>query len=171
MTESTSRIAIYPGSFDPLTYGHLNIIERAVRLFDRLVVSIAQNDTKKPLFTAEERAAQIREVTGGDSRIEVDYFSGLLVEYARNKGACAIVRGLRAVSDFDYEFQMAHMNHKIGPEIETVFMMTGEDHFYVSSRLVKEVASLGGDVTGLVPGNVFVDLCKKYSALQKGVQK
>ncbi len=143
--------AIYPGSFDPLTYGHTNIVERAVRIFDRVIVAVAVNAQKKPLFTLDERVALIRQTFRDEPRVEVDCFEGLLVSYAARRGAQVILRGLRAVSDFDYEFQMVHMNHRLAPTIETIFMMTGEEHFYVSSRLVKEVASLGGDIAGLVP--------------------
>jgi pantetheine-phosphate adenylyltransferase len=154
-------IAIYPGSFDPITLGHVNIIQRSLRLFERLVVAVAQNETKVPMFTVDERVALITESLGNDPRIDVLRFEGLLVDYARGLGARTVIRGLRAVSDFEYEFQMAHMNHKLHPELETVFMMTGQEHFYVSSRLVKEVASFGGDVSGLVPDCVLAALNAK----------
>ena len=156
------RVAIYPGSFDPVTHGHLNIIDRALQVFDRLVVGVLDNATKTALFSVEERIAQIREATGADPRVEAVHFAGLLVDFAKVNGATVIVRGLRAVSDFDYEFQMAHMNRRLCPEIETMFMMTGEEYFYVSSRLVKEVVSLGGDVTGLVPPNVVGALAGRF---------
>jgi len=149
-----ARLAIYPGSFDPLTNGHVAIIQRGLNLFDRLIVSVANNPQKKPLFTVAERMAFITEAVGGDPRVEVDSFDGLLVEYARRRGVHTVLRGLRAVSDFDYEFQLANMNRKLLPEFESVFVMTGEDYFYVSSRLVREVATFGGDVTGLVPAHV-----------------
>jgi pantetheine-phosphate adenylyltransferase len=149
-----ARLAIYPGSFDPLTNGHVAIIQRGLNLFDRLIVSVANNPQKKPLFTVAERMAFITEAVDGDPRIEVDSFDGLLVEYARRRGVHTVLRGLRAVSDFDYEFQLANMNRKLLPEFESVFVMTGEDYFYVSSRLVREVATFGGDVTGLVPAHV-----------------
>ena len=151
---SSQTVAIYPGSFDPITCGHLNIIERSLNIFDQLVIGVAVNVAKTALFSAEERIEQIQESTGNDPRISVDFFDELLVDFARKKGANVIVRGLRAISDFEYEFQMAHMNHKLDDTLETVFMMTGETHFYVSSRLVKEVAFLGGDIGELVPENV-----------------
>jgi pantetheine-phosphate adenylyltransferase len=149
-----ARVAIYPGSFDPLTNGHVAIILRGLNLFDRLIVSVANNPQKKPLFTVAERKAFVVEAVKSDPRVEVDSFDGLLVEYARSRGVHTVLRGLRAVSDFDYEFQLANMNRKLLPEFESVFVMTGEDYFYVSSRLVREVATFGGDVTGLVPAHV-----------------
>ena len=150
-----TRVAVYPGSFDPLTMGHMDIIQRSLKSFDKVVVAVAVNPAKKPFFSEEERIAQIEEALGHDPRVEVRCFQGLLVEFARDVGAGIIVRGLRAVSDFEYEFQMDHMNHQLAPDIETLFIMTGSNHFYVSSRLVKEVCSLGGDVEELVPPNVF----------------
>jgi pantetheine-phosphate adenylyltransferase len=149
-----ARVAIYPGSFDPLTNGHVAIILRGLNLFDRLIVSVANNPQKQPLFTVAERKAFVIEAVKNDPRVEVDSFDGLLVEYARSRGVHTVLRGLRAVSDFDYEFQLANMNRKLLPEFESVFVMTGEDYFYVSSRLVREVATFGGDVTGLVPAHV-----------------
>jgi pantetheine-phosphate adenylyltransferase len=156
-----ARVAIYPGSFDPLTNGHVAIIQRGLNLFDRLIVSVANNPQKKPLFTVAERKGFIVEAVKSDPRVEVDSFDGLLVEYARGRGVHTVLRGLRAVSDFDYEFQLANMNRKLLPEFESVFVMTGEDYFYVSSRLVREVAVFGGDVTGLVPPHVAAELRKK----------
>jgi len=147
----TERIAIYPGSFDPITNGHLDIALRAVTLFDRLIVAVACNSRKQTLFSAAERVDIIREVFSDEPRIEVDSFEGLTVEYARQKGACAVVRGLRAVADFEYELQMANMNRKLSPNLETIFMMTSEKSFFVSSRSVKEVAQFGGDISELVP--------------------
>lgn len=155
------RMAIYPGSFDPLTNGHLSLIQRGLQMFDRLIVAVAINPKKTPLFTPEERREIIREVCP-DPRVEVDSFQGLLVEYARRRKVHVLIRGLRAVSDFDYEFQLANMNRKLAPEVETVFMMTGEDYFYLSSQLVREVASLGGDVRGLVPPAVYERLQARY---------
>lgn len=155
--------AIYPGSFDPLTLGHLNLIERGLKLFDRVIVAIAVNSKKTPLFSPEERARLIREACP-DPRVEVEHFQGLLVDYAHQKGVGVLLRGLRAVSDFEYEFQMAHMNRKLAKEIETVFVMTGQDYFYVSSQLVREVAAFGGDVSGLVPPNVLSALKKLQTA-------
>ncbi len=156
-----ARVAIYPGSFDPLTNGHVAIIQRGLNLFDRLIVSVANNPQKQPLFTVAERMAFLGEAVKNDSRVEIDSFDGLLVEYARKRGVQTVLRGLRAVSDFDYEFQLANMNRKLLPEFESVFVMTGEDYFYVSSRLVREVAIFGGDVTGLVPAHVALALRTK----------
>lgn len=156
------RAAIYPGSFDPMTNGHLSLIHRALRVFDRLIVAVADNQAKTPLFGVDERKALIAEAVGREARVEVDAFQGLLVDYARRKGVSIVLRGLRAVSDFEYEFQMANMNRKLFPEFETVFVMTGEDYFYVSSRLVREVASMGGDVSGLVPPNVLAKLQSRF---------
>lgn len=150
----TERIAVYPGSFDPLTNGHLDILGRTRRLADRVIVAILEQDQKTPLFTVEERIGMIRDILGGDPSISVASFSGLLVEFAGRAGATIIVRGLRAVSDYEYELQMALMNRRLAPGIETVFLMAKEEYSYVSSRLVKELARLGGDVTGLVPDSV-----------------
>jgi pantetheine-phosphate adenylyltransferase len=146
-----ARNAIYPGSFDPLTNGHLAIIQRGLKLFDRLVVAVANNPQKAPLFSVAERKALIADVVGKDERVEVDSFDGLLVDYVKRKGIPTVLRGLRAVSDFEYEFQLANMNRKLLPTLESVFVMTGEDYFFVSAALVREVAHFGGDVTGLVP--------------------
>ncbi len=157
-------IAIYPGSFDPVTNGHINLIERAARVFDRVVVAVAMNSQKEGLFAVEERLDLLRAVTSGLARVEVDSFDGLLVDYVRRQGARVVIRGLRAVSDFEYEFQMAHMNHKLYPELETMFMVTGADEFYISSQLVKEVARLGGCVEGLVPPAVRDALAAKFRA-------
>jgi pantetheine-phosphate adenylyltransferase len=156
-----ARVAIYPGSFDPLTNGHLAIIQRGLHLFDRLIVAVANNPQKKPLFTAEERKDFIGEALGDDPRVEVDSFDGLLVAYATRRGVRTVLRGLRAVSDFEYEFQLANMNRKLKPDFESVFVMTGEDYFYVTARLVREVATFGGDVAGLVPPNVARALLRK----------
>jgi pantetheine-phosphate adenylyltransferase len=153
--------AIYPGSFDPLTNGHLSIIQRGLTMFDRLIVAIAENPKKQPLFSVDERVQLIREACP-DPRVEVDHFKGLLVGYARQRGVKVLMRGLRAVSDFDYEFQMANMNRTLAPDVETVFMMTGEDYFYISSQIVREAASLGAQVDGLVPKNVLERLKEKF---------
>ena len=150
----TKRIALYPGSFDPLTNGHLDILSRARRLADGVVVAILENDAKTPLFSVAERIEMIREILGDDGSTPVRSFSGLLVDFAREVGATLIVRGLRAVSDYEYELQMALMNRRLNPSIETVFLMAKEEYSYVSSRLVKEVARLGGDLTGVVPESV-----------------
>lgn len=154
-------VAVYPGSFDPFTTGHMDIVGRALKVFDRLVLAIAINPGKSALFSVEERSEMIRELYCDDSRVEVDSFSGLLVDYMRRRQARAVVRGLRAVSDFEYEFQMANMNRKLYPDAETFFLMTGHECFYVSSRLVKEVAGLGGCLQGLVPAQVEKKLIAK----------
>jgi pantetheine-phosphate adenylyltransferase len=155
---SPQRVAIYPGSFDPLTLGHVDIIHRGSALFDSIVVAVLGNAEKSPLFTVEERLAMIRETFSDRENVEADSFRGLLVDYALGRKATTIVRGIRAISDFEYEFQMALMNRRLAPAIETVFMMPAQEYSYVSSRLVKEVASLGGDITGLVPKNVETKL-------------
>jgi pantetheine-phosphate adenylyltransferase len=146
-----SKVAVYPGSFDPITNGHIDIVQRALVMFDRVIVAIADNVRKTPVFTIDERKQYIRDALNGDPRVEVDAFEGLLVEYVHKKGAKIVVRGLRALADFEYEFQLAHMNRRLGRDIDTVFLMTSEKDFYVSSSLVKEVAQFGGDITGLVP--------------------
>ena len=144
-------IAIYPGSFDPITMGHVDIIQRGARLFEKIVVAVLLNADKSPLFTVHERVDIAREVFRDRANVEVETFDGLLVDYARRKQAGVIVKGLRAVSDFEYEMQMALMNRRLNPEVETVFMMPTEPYTYVSSRLVKEVVALGGSVKGIVP--------------------
>jgi len=156
------RIAVYPGSFDPITNGHIDIVQRALAMFDRVVVAIADNVRKTPVFSVEERKQYIVEAVSGDPRVEVDAFQGLLVEYVHSKGARIVVRGLRALADFEYEFQLAHMNRRLGRDIDTVFLMTSEKDFYVSSSLVKEVAQFGGDVSGLVPALVHQALQEKF---------
>jgi len=157
----TKRTAIYPGSFDPLTNGHLAIIQRGLKVFDRLVVAVANNPEKRPMFTVTERKAMIADALGDDPRIEVDSFDALLVDYVRKKGVHTVLRGLRAVSDFEYEFQIANMNRHLLPDLESVFVMTGEDYFFVSARLVREVATFGGDVSAFVPPNVLAALGRK----------
>jgi pantetheine-phosphate adenylyltransferase len=156
-------IAVYPGSFDPITKGHVDILRRALGLFDKVIVALAENVRKQALFTLAERAEMIRESVDGDGRVEIDSFEGLLVDYARRRGARAVIRGLRAIADFEYEFQFAHMNRHLAPDVETVFLMTSEESFYVSSSLVKEVAAMGGDITRLVPAAVVAALEKKFS--------
>jgi pantetheine-phosphate adenylyltransferase len=143
--------AVYPGTFDPFTNGHIDLVRRALRLFPRLILAVASNPHKNPLFSVEERLAIIREATAGFPRLEIDTFHMLTVDYVRSKGASVIVRGVRAVSDFEFEFAMALMNRKISEEVETVFLMPNESYTYLSSRLVKEVALMGGNVDGLVP--------------------
>ena len=155
------RLAIYPGSFDPLHNGHVDIILRGAHLFERILVAVLVNAEKNPLFSDLERVQMIREVFREYPNVEVDTFEGLLVEYARRKRASAIVRGIRAVSDFEYEFQMALMNRHLEPTLETVFMMPAEQYTYLSSRLIKEVFSLGGEVRGLVPSSVEMLMLEK----------
>jgi pantetheine-phosphate adenylyltransferase len=146
---------IYPGSFDPITNGHLDLIERSSHVVDRLIVAVLSNEQKHPMFSVAERAEMVREaVSGRFANVDVDTFEGLLVDYAAGRGATLIVRGIRAISDYEYELQMAHMNRRLRPEIETVFLMAGEQFSFLSSRLVKEVIRLGGDVRGLVPQTV-----------------
>lgn len=162
----SSHIAVFPGSFDPLTNGHVDIIERGCYIFDRVIVSVLINQAKTPLFTIDERVDIIREVFKDKSNVEVDTFDGLLVDYGRRKGAHAIIRGLRAVSDFEYEFQMALMNRRLNHDIETVFLMPAEQYTYTSSRLIKEVFMLGGEVSGLVPGVVEERLRHKQAVMR-----
>jgi pantetheine-phosphate adenylyltransferase len=158
-------VAVCPGSFDPLTNGHVDIIDRGSRIFDRVIVAVAINAEKTPMFSVDERVAMIREVFRGQPVVEVDTFDGLLVEYGQQKGATAIIRGLRAVSDFEYEFQMALMNRRLDHDLETVFLMPAEQYTYTSSRLIKEVFKLGGEVAGLVPPIVEERLRRKHGAL------
>jgi pantetheine-phosphate adenylyltransferase len=153
--QPTRIVAVYPGSFDPITYGHLDLIARGARLFDSLVVAILRNEHKKPLFSVSERIGMLREVLGDEyPNVTVDSFDGLLVDFADKCGATVILRGIRAISDYEYELQMALMNRRLHPAIETVFLMAGEAYSFVSSRLVKEVFSLGGNISGLVPPSV-----------------
>ena len=147
-------VAIYPGSFDPITNGHLDLIRRGARLFDRLIVAVLRNEAKQPLFSAEERMEMLREAVTGLTNVSVDSFDGLLVEYATAQRATVLLRGIRAVSDYEYELQMALMNRRLQPEIETVCLMSGDAFSFISSRLVKEVISLGGNISGLVPSAV-----------------
>ncbi len=156
------NIAVYPGSFDPLTNGHVDIVGRALKIFDRLIVAIAVNNAKSSMFSVEERRDMIQETFKDQPRVDVDSFAGLLVEYLKSRQAIAVIRGLRAVSDFEYEFQMANMNRKLYPEAETLFLMTGHKYFYVSSRMIREVASLGGCLSDLVPGHVASRLVSRF---------
>ena len=155
------RTVVYPGSFDPLTNGHLDVVERASKLFDQVIVAVAKNDDKRPMFTQSERKRQITAAVKGLPNVEVAAFKGLLVDFAEQKKAQAIIRGLRAVSDFEFEFQLALMNRKLEEEIETIFMMPREAYTFLSSKLVKEIAQLGGDVSAFVPANVEQALLNK----------
>ena len=154
--------AVYPGSFDPITNGHIDIIKRGLAIFDEVIVAIAKNSEKKPLFTVKERVKMIREIAKGLKGIRVDVFDGLLVDYVKSVGAKAVIRGLRAVSDFEYEFQMAITNRKLGKDVETIFLMSSEKYSYLSSRIVKEVSSYGGNITGMVPESVVKALGEKF---------
>ncbi|HEY6006697.1 MAG TPA: pantetheine-phosphate adenylyltransferase [Geobacteraceae bacterium] len=156
--------AVYPGSFDPITYGHLDIIRRGLRIFDEVIIAVARNSAKNSLFTIEERVELIRAVLADNGRAKVDTFDGLLVDYVVSQGAHVIIRGLRAVSDFEYEFQIAQMNRSISTEVETLFMMTSVPFSYLSSSIVKEVSSLNGPVDGLVPPLVKQALINKFSS-------
>jgi pantetheine-phosphate adenylyltransferase len=147
-------VGIYPGSFDPITSGHLDVIGRGSRLCDRLIVSILKNEAKSPLFSVEDRIEMMREVLAPFKNVEVDCFDGLLVDYAQSKGARVILRGIRAISDYEYELQMALMNRRLQPDLETIFLLAGEQYSFISSKLVKEVIRLGGNITGLVPPTV-----------------
>lgn len=149
-----SVISLYPGSFDPITNGHLDLIERGAKLFDRLIVAILRSADKQPLFTVNERIEMLREVVSDYPNVDVDSFDGLLVDYAAAKGATVLLRGIRAISDYEYELQMALMNRRLAPRIETVFLMASEAYSFISSRLIKQVLSLGGDISGLVPPSV-----------------
>jgi pantetheine-phosphate adenylyltransferase len=156
-------LAVYPGTFDPITNGHADIMRRSLKIFGRVVVALAENVRKEPLFTMDERKAMISDALGGDPRIEIDAFSGLLVDYVQKRQATVVIRGLRALADFEYEFQQAHMNRHLAPEVETLFLMTSEESFYVSSSLVKEVALMGGDVSRMVPPSVVSALRAKHA--------
>ena len=160
-------VAIYPGSFDPITSGHLDVIERGSRLFDRLIVSILRNEAKSPLFSVEERIEMLTEVTAPYKNIAVDSFDGLLAHYALRKGARVILRGIRAISDYEYELQMALMNRRLQPQLETVFLLAGEQFSFISSKLVKEVIGLGGNITGLVPPAVEKQLRQRLRKIKK----
>ena len=160
------RIAVYPGSFDPVTNGHCDIVRRGLRLFDKVIVAIASNGSKNPLFTIEQRLEMLRESLNGMPGVEVDSFEGLLVDYVVKRRADAILRGLRAVSDFEYEFQMALMNRKLNKNVQTVFLMTGLRWIFISSSIIKEAARFGGDTRGMVPDIVYEKLKKKFAVSQ-----
>jgi pantetheine-phosphate adenylyltransferase len=161
------RIAIYPGTFDPITYGHIDIIKRALKLFDKVIITVARNSAKNPLFTEEERLVMIREAVRNLKGVEVDSFDGLLVSYAHRKKATALVRGLRAISDFEYELQMALMNRKLNEHLVTVFLMPHEKYTYLNSSIVREIARHRGNVSGFVPPNVLRELKKKVPRTKK----
>ena len=156
------RTSVYPGSFDPITNGHLDIIRRASKIYDKVIVGVLNNSNKKPLFSAAERMEMIRSVTVGLDNVEVGCFQGLLVDFVKEKGAEVIVKGLRTVADFEYEFQMALLNKTLNPEYETVFLMTDSKYSYISSSMVKELAGFNGDLTGLVPSGIINKIKQKY---------
>lgn len=163
MGQKCERIAVYPGTFDPFTNGHLSIVRRGLEVFDRVIVAAAQDSGKNPLFTLDERVEMIREVFRGQTRVTVEGFSGMLVDYVPTTGANTILRGLRAVSDFEYEFQMALMNRKLKPSLHTVFMMTDYRWLYISSTIIKDVARLGGSIEGLVPEFIQTRVAQRYA--------
>ena len=164
------RTAIYPGSFDPLTNGHLDVIQRAAKLFDRIIVAVAQNDSKQPLFTLAERLALVKAAIQHLPHVKADSFDGLLIEYAARQKAQAVVRGLRAVSDFEFEFQLALMNRKLNEDFEAIFMMPKDTYTFLSSRIVKEIARLGGDVSPFVPPHVQTALVRKLKPRKKAMR-
>lgn len=155
------KIAIYPGSFDPVTLGHLDIIRRASVMFDRLIVAVMHNQNKQPMFSVEERKELLRRTTGELSNVEIASFGGLLADYAKQQGSCTIVKGLRAVSDFEYEFQMALANRKLNPELDTTFLMTSAEYMYLSSSVVKDIAVHGGSIAGFVPAEIMEDIVRR----------
>ena len=161
------QIAIYAGTFDPITNGHLDIIKRAANIFDTLIVAVAMNTAKAPLFSMDERKEMIADAVKDIANVEVDVFSGLIVKYCHQRGASALIRGLRALSDFEYEFQMALLNRKIGKDVESVFLMPKEKYTYLSSSMIKEIAEFGGDVTLFVPEHVRIKLIKKFDTKEK----
>ena len=161
MTEK-KKTAIYPGSFDPLTNGHIDIIERALEIFDEVIITVLHNPSKKALFTMEERVTMIKQSFNGNKRLKVDFFGGLLVDYAKMKNAVAIIRGMRALSDFESEFQMALMNRKLNKDVQSVFLMTGFRWIFTSSSIIKEAAQFGGDISDMVPKPVMVKMLEKF---------
>ena len=162
-----SKAVICPGSFDPVTLGHLDIIKRAAKMFDHVIVAVLVNSAKSPCFSTEERMRLLKEVTGDIENVEISSFDGLLAEYCKQRGADAIVKGLRAVSDFEYEFQMAITNKKINPELETIFLMANADSMYLSSSMVREVAAMGGDITNFVPDCIRDEIVERMLTLRK----
>lgn len=165
------RTAVYPGSFDPITNGHLDVIERAAKLFDKIIVAVAINEAKTPLFSMRERINLVTSSVRTISNVEVDTFTGLLIDYVESRGGEAVIRGLRAVSDFEFEFQLALMNRKLNGRIETIFMMPKETYTFLSSRMVKEIARLGGDISAFVPAHVAEALKKKFTAPKRKTRK
>ncbi|MDO9465578.1 MAG: pantetheine-phosphate adenylyltransferase [bacterium] len=159
-----NKIAIYPGTFDPITHGHIDLIKRGIKTFDKLVVAVAHNPDKNPLFTVSERVDMLKEITKDMKNVKVDDFGGLLIDYVRIKGANVVLRGIRAFSDFEYEFQMALINRKLSPETETIFMMPNESFSYVSSKIIKQIASMNGDISKFVPEVVEEYLKKKLNS-------
>ena len=160
--DAMERIAVVPGSFDPVTVGHLDIIHRASAMFDKVIVAVMVNASKSPVFTSEERVDMIKEVTKGIENVTVESFKGLLVDFAKSQGATVIIKGLRTVADFEYEFQMALLNKALNPEYETMFMMTDSKYSYISSSMVKELAGFKGDLSGIVPGSIIKKIQEKY---------
>ena len=171
MAQKLERVAVYPGTFDPFTNGHLSLVRRGLEVFDKVIVAVARDSGKSPLFDLTERVEMIREVFRGQLRVEVEGFSGLLVDYVPGKGCNTILRGLRAVSDFEYEFQMALMNRKLKPSIHTVFMMTDYRWLYISSTIIKDVARLGGVIEGLVPESVLARMTARVNELRGDVAR
>lgn len=165
------KIAIYPGTFDPITNGHIDLIKRALRLFDEIIVAVAPSHKKQPLFSIKERVGFIKDAIKGMKRVKVEVFNGLLIDYVRKKKGIAILRGLRAVSDFEYELQMAHMNRRLDTDVETVFVMPSEEYSFVTSSIVKEVASFGGSVSGLVTEEVEMALKEKFRVIKDENEK
>ena len=166
-----SNIAVYPGTFDPVTYGHIDIIKRAARIFDKVIVAVAHNDEKSPLFSVSERVSMLRDSVKGMKNVVVDDFEGLVVNYVRRKGSHVMIRGLRMISDFEYEFQMALTNRKLAERIETIFMMPNESYSYISSKLMKEAAGLGADVKNFIPKKVQILMKKKLGTKGDGGSK
>lgn len=163
MKLSMKKIVLYPGTFDPITKGHMDLVKRACRLFDTVIIAVADSPSKKPLFNLEERVGMVREVFKGNSQVQVEGFNGLLAHFAQDKGALAVLRGIRAVSDFEFEFQLANMNRHLDPDLESIFLTPSEKYSYISSSLVREVASLGGDITAFVDSTVQQALEQKFS--------
>jgi pantetheine-phosphate adenylyltransferase len=159
----TARVAICPGTFDPITYGHMDIIERGLKIFDKVIVAVAESDSKGPIFTVDERLDMIRKTVGRKPKVQVESFRGLVVDFAKKRGAGCLLRGVRMLSDFEYEFQMALTNRKLSPDVETIFLMPNESYAYLTSRLIKEISTMGGDVRTYVPPYVFKKLKERFN--------